>query len=48
MLYLSKQVSLESLYGTYTPSFFPLAKSFRAEITCLRVKSDLFISIDSF
>ena len=47
---LSRQVSFESLYGTQMPpaSFFPLARSLRAVITYLRVKSDLLISILSF
>ena len=41
-------VNLESLYGTYTPTVLPLARSFRAVMHCLRVKRDLLISIDSF
>ena len=47
-LYLSREVSLESLYGTYTPTVFPLDKSFRAVMHYLSVNKDLFISIDSF
>lgn len=47
-LCLSKHVNFESLYGTYTPSFLPFAISVSADITCLSVKRDLLISIDSF
>ena len=51
MLCFKRQVSLESLYGMWEGFFFsprPFWKSDSVEITCLRVKRDLLISMLSF